>query len=565
MSLFLLTNKRQKAEIAKETWLDLFRCAEIYELNNGLFLTFTNAYRKKKHFYKKYKNNSIFGFGTFFSENGFFDNAITSSIDLSRFTANTADDLYGHYIFVIESENKVRFVTDKIGLLNVFWTQKEDEIFVSNDLVLIAGVSENSRLSEIGVQQFVLNESCIGTNTIFEDINRVKNGYELIVTESMIEQNKIYDYRPEKLNFKEYVDRIKHYFSMVAKYEGEIAADMSAGYDTRLVASSAYKYIKNLMTITNRNQFDKGVDMATSPLVAQKLKLPIEIINNLIKWDINYGFLLHGFIVGRNVIRSKDWLSIIKEKYNKADLMLGGYGGEILRGKYNNYKDYKEFAYFYYKGKNVFKYLYKKNDYTTLLAKELKLLYPLNEGISNHQLGNWLYTMDRMRIWGGSPVTMMSLYGDVLHPFMDWYLINPIFMWNPKELKSAYLQKKITEYFSPGITKIPFNADSKNILLKELKNPHSIQLNLIKKYNKYYRYFKRKIGYRFIFEVKKKRERNNIYSIYPRENFSNDFLQKCNLNLNTLEKYGVPDNISRLATVQMAMERALELLGKSEN
>ena len=66
-----------------------------------------------------------------------------------------------------------------------------------------------------------------------------------------------------------------------------------------------------------------------------------------------------------------------------------------------------------------------------------------------------------MRIWGGSWITMSSIYGGILHPFMDWYLINPVFSYEPKKLENGKYQQKIINYFAPQLNKLPINATSK--------------------------------------------------------------------------------------------------------
>ena len=99
---------------------------------------------------------------------------------------------------------------------------------------------------------------------------------------------------------------------------------------------------------------------------------------------------------------------------------------------------------------------------------------------------NLVYTIDRMRIWGGSWITMSSIYGDILHPFLDWYLINPVFSFPPNQLKNGkYQKKKIIEHFAPSLKSLPINATSqldyryrmmKNKLEKNIKRNDQLKV-----------------------------------------------------------------------------------------
>ena len=71
---------------------------------------------------------------------------------------------------------------------------------------------------------------------------------------------------------------------------------------------------------------------------------------------------------------------------------------------------------------------------------------------------NWYYAAVQMRIWGSGYIQMSNLYGDVVHPFMDWYLMNPIFGFGLDEVKDAKLQQYVIDSFAPELKDVPINC-----------------------------------------------------------------------------------------------------------
>jgi len=172
----------------------------------------------------------------------------------------------------------------------------------------------------------------------------------------------------------------------------------------------------------------------------------IEFENN---YDGNKELMIHGTTLCRDIHRSSQLPKRMEKKYNNYDLVLGGYGGETLRAKYNYQSPFE------YYGSNKAEKLFSDAKYGQKLLSKTELYPDLN---TNNQMMNLIYTIDRMRIWGGSWITMSSIYGDVIHPFMDWHLINPVFSLPPKQLEKGVYQQQIIDHFAPEIGNLPINA-----------------------------------------------------------------------------------------------------------
>lgn len=547
MSFFYITNNKNKNHIIEQEYFNLFGGnIETINLNNELVLIHTPAY-KKHTVKKKTKDGFIFGFGTFFTEMGFHEDALNSIEDLQSFLKQQEKGFFGHYVLIIEEKEHLYIITDKIGMINIYYTEKDGYFYISNDLISTSISSSNTNLSEQGAQQFILKESNIGKYTIFENIFRLDLGYMLKVTKNSIHKIKIHTYDIENLSFEQYIERCKKYFAHINNYDGKIATDMSGGFDTRLVASIGHKIIHELEANTNPNQFDNGIDESLSPIVSDKLNLPLITIPNKENAVVKIPLMLHGLAIGRDIIRSRQWPNRMKDKYECFNLILGGYGGETIRAKYNTSNSISKITQSYYRGKDA-AFLFGSKKYVETVNDELNN-YLFKELNLNNQSANWVYTVDRMRIWGGSQVLMASLYGDILHPFMDWYLINPIFSWDTKELEDGEIQQKIINKFAPQLEDVPLNMPVGQT--SRIRITEKVKRKISK--TTWLKYLAEKI-LRFIPNKKSKMDAIAFYKLYPKNNFDVNYLLEKGIHFKKIEQFGEISLISRLATVNEALK-----------
>jgi hypothetical protein len=96
MSFFYITNDTKSIPLIKNTWNINFDKIETFELKHNLILIATPAF-KKNLLYKKTKYGYIYGFGTFFNNNGFANNAMLNIEDLKSLELEQLKGLYGHY------------------------------------------------------------------------------------------------------------------------------------------------------------------------------------------------------------------------------------------------------------------------------------------------------------------------------------------------------------------------------------------------------------------------------------------------------------------------------------
>lgn len=414
---------------------------------------------------KQIENGYVWGFGVFFNENGFYETALKDVITF-RDLAVTVSDLFGHFVFVVEFEGNIYIITDKVGMINVFYTENDAGIYVSSSLPCIGLSQKEITLNTQSVKEFIFTESSIGEDTVLQGVKRLTLGKSIKIIGNRLEVKDFHNYEFEKLELSEYIERIEKYFRLLNKFDGTVSTDLSGGFDTRLVASISHKFVDPLEANTNTNRFDGGVDDHLSKIIANKLKLSLLKINNgdeiPVPKSLNFFFNF-----GRDFIRSRNWINRLEKKYDAVDLSLGGYGGEVLRAKYNS-MDPSE----YYKFEDAIR-VFGEGNYEINISKKLSGLYD-SFCVDSAQYMNFIYAVDRMRIWGGVQVYLNFLFGKTLHPFMDWHLMGPVFSFPIDDLKEASLQKHLILHFAPQLTGIPVNKFTEKKVILTYKSFFSI-------------------------------------------------------------------------------------------
>lgn len=557
MSFFLVTDNKCKAETARDIWTELYGTAEIGQLTPEVFLVTTVAFRKRPIPRIETAKGVAFAFGTLFSPAGFGTNALAGEPDLFDFSASTADRLYGHYTLVIASGGVVRIVTDPVGLINVHWAVTENGFIATNDPVLAGGLCGNPTLNASSTWQFVMNLTNTGDKTLFKGVSRLRFGCELWIAGGHLEVHVLYAYLPLRLTYEEYCERIENYFDLVSRYPGVVAADISAGHDSRFVAACAKKSIPGLVGLTNTNLFDHGTDAVTSPAVAAAIGIPLVCIPRDEEPAFDAPQLLHGLTLGRDVILSKAMLELNQKKYLHHDLLLGGYGGEIVRGKYCKYQTIGDFVEGYYQGPLL--RAWGGKEASRQLKETLEAQYMQGWITTPEHMCNWLYAMDKMRIWGGSCVAGKLIFGDRLHPFMDWHLMRPVFAMNYADLKGAHLMKRLMERYTPGIARIPINAGHRILVETDPGRMYWMKRWAVNMYlvcEKIWKKVLKPLGFGT------QRDFNRIYRMHPRNRIDAEFQAAAGATIDALEKSGRADWVSQFATVHLAMERAKTICEK---
>lgn len=459
MSLFLLAALESHARETEKLWIGLYGEAEAAQLENGLWLVTSGGYRATAQ-----TPAAWLVLGTAFNDAGFHSAAWRLVSDPWDAPA-TQDQLRGHWLAVVSDGARSRVYTDPVGMLNVFFAS-DPNVVVSNSLTAIAALLPTAAPDRLGVLEFVTKESGIAGRTQLDGVQRLRFQHQLDVTVHEVRQSPLPQRVPERLDEPGYRERISRYFSALASYPGRVAVELSSGYDTRLVAACASPALPGLRALSNENRRDGGVDLLLAQQLSKRLRLPLSIMFRGEATAETQAFL-HATHGGRNCLRSSSDLALARAKYAEADLVLGGYGGEVVRASYAKFDGLESHVLGYYARKAWLEKHGLLAEFTAGVSAELQRDYVQPWLAGPRQLSQWLYAVDRMRIWGGARSHLMSLHGDQLHPFMDWYLLEPLLAWPVADLDDARLQRALIDHFAPEISHLPFNPKVEQLPLPQ--------------------------------------------------------------------------------------------------
>ncbi|WMN48319.1 hypothetical protein NI392_09155 [Vibrio alginolyticus] len=537
MSLYVVTNHLRKAEKAAKAWNDLGFESTIRTLGQNCYIATSKAYREHDLNIYNYNGIATVAIGTFFTRESFDKNEIAAELYGDVLTESDLDKLYGHFTIIQVHNDKIHVMNDKVGMMNVYFSEESSSYCFGNDLIVVTVNGDSTELSTLGVMQFCLNESTQSGNTIFNGVKRLKLGNGLYIKRGTISEVKFHHYMEEVFDFPAYLDSVAEYFNLIGNYKKKIAVELSAGFDTRLIASASSGRFP-FIGISNQNKFDNGVDEKIAKEIALKLNVGFNLVKRPNESENNKNELLHLLSVGRDINRSRDWISICKGKYAFSNLIIGGYGGESLRFKYNKYGSLKSFVSNFYKSKLI-RNRSERHLYNKQCSEDLNKSVLVKLGGESYSISNLIYTLDRMRIWGGEGTAAMYHFGDRLHPFMDWKLIGPILSLNLNTNEGEKLQAKIINSHCSSLMNIPIN-------------PKSVDVDGTKS-----NIFKRAISSIYICKSISSRIQNKIRESFP-----------CNFGhlkyIEDTKKYKIPifrtaSYDSRLKTVDAALGRVLEL------
>lgn len=535
MSLFCITDSYISASKIKDDYDKIFpNTSAIYELSDNIYLTITSGFKKDFH-YKKIGSNYIFLCGTIFTKNGFNQTVLDSIIDPAQFTESLKSDsqnVFGHYIIIIynSAQNSLSIYTDRVGCLNVYYASFSAQSYIiSNDLTETSIISGFSELEVQAVGEFLMTESNVNSLTFFKGIKRLSLGNKLLLVHNNVTEQPFYQYTITRLNMAAYLERINTYFDALNSYPGKISVDLSGGYDTRLITSIAYKKLRSFSAFSICNRFDNGIDYELSSAISSILDISCHYLDysNYTNISEQYPLIYHSTSLLRDAKRSQRMPLLFSNKFSHCGLSLGGYGGEILRAKYNTYPNVKHFIRYYYKSFEAEK-ICKLNNYHLTLQTELNN-YLIPQYLCSDLLQNWYYAVAKMRIWGSAYLQMGSLYGDIIHPFMDWYLMGPIFGFSVSDLSHGKLQKNIIETYAPSLKGLPINQHLNALPRKLNKNDIFEKILSINNWN--FRHYFQYVRLKSCYLRERKSTHKSNYSIIPVTNELdyNKLLYQCGI------------------------------------
>lgn len=160
---------------------------------------------------------------------------------------NVLKEINGHYAIVIENDDYIFAVTDRIRSIPLFYSFRDKDLIISDDANYMIECLDDKSIDEVSIREFKLAGYVTGNDTLYKNIKQLGAGEVLIFNKSN-EELKISKYfKFNHMNFMdegdiELINKLEktylNVFSrMVESLDGRMAViPLSGGQDSRLVA-----------------------------------------------------------------------------------------------------------------------------------------------------------------------------------------------------------------------------------------------------------------------------------------------------------------------------------------
>jgi len=408
-----------------------------------------------------FSNNEeyLIGVGTFFYNGKFADEALPDIFKAYKKNSNVFAEVLGHFNFIIiEENNQINIVSDKTGHYHAYYAYENGQYFISTSFFAVCDCINQLLVNKQSIYEFISNEATFGQQTIFQNVIHLPSG-QIIKPENILNCIQYYFPKDVKLNFREYIEELNNYFDIFTRCKYSISCDLSGGYDTRTIAAILNgKYINNnFYTNTNIND---SKDHIIAKLIAEKSKKLITTfdLNSITCNEDDILECLYILELSRDIYRSVKTPRIFQKDATDANILIGGYGGELLRSRnYNYYGSLEKLV----KGNycSISPYISKKENIICQNEIKKKFCDTLEnsfeqKNMSMKEISEKLYYFEKMKYWGGSRLSAYNQYAFRIHPLLDHKLAKYQFEVPLIEKYNGNYQKRVITHFDINIAKI---------------------------------------------------------------------------------------------------------------
>ena len=431
------------------------------------------------NFFKK-GDNFIIGVGAYIYKNKIGGEALESIYNDLQNESLIFKKIAGHFNFITFINNELKIVTDKSGHYFSYKILEDNEISYTTSLTLGASYISQKKYNEQEMLEFVNVASTFGGNTIFKNIVHNKAG-NIINLQNNTRDN-YFNIHIKNTNFKDFIISVKNYFNNFSNVTKSIGADLSGGFDTRTIAAALLNAKVDFDFLTNNRPESVSKDKEVAIQIAKEVGKQIHVIpleKNFKNQYIDQNTIIKKLEAARGADILKRVYNEIQNKSNLTDVIIGGWGAEMLRnqhGRFNNLQDLvRGFGYYRIN-------INKERDTKYLHAIETKLNYlktiPKD---SNTSISELAFYLEKGKYWSGSVLSARNKYAFWFFPYFDPILSIPMLGLNRKGNK---LQNKVVNKLYSNFSKIPYgNIDTESTLVSAIKTFIKKILKL-KKYTK---------------------------------------------------------------------------------
>lgn len=393
----------------------------------------------------------IAGVGTWLTEHAFGAAALPEVLEGVVSAPGRLREIAGHFAFILERDGDITIMTDKTGTYPVYAASEKGFRHYSSSLLGIVEALDHTRLNLQGLLEFINLEAVLGTETLFDNVRMLPFGalVRAPVRDAGEEvSTRYYDARDEPTRLEAIPDLLLEQVSLLKNSNlppRDICCDFSGGYDSRTVAALLQRAAVPHILNTNVNRSDPG-DHQAAIIAAQELQRPI-VVYSFDKRHPKKG--AHNYVfdrldMARDVHRAWETLAVFESKSSNHALLLGGYGGELLRDVYSGAHDVRQAVANYYAQKLRLPHAM-TNAYSERLTEKFRQTLAYSGFADDERASERVYFFEKMRVWGGTRIAVYNRYAYGWHPLLDHRVQRHLFTVPLSVKAEARLQLSIIE------------------------------------------------------------------------------------------------------------------------
>lgn len=426
----------------------------------------------------------------------------------------------GHYILVKWEKNKIHFISDPLGVRNLYYYSKNEEKVFSTRLDWIAKFKKSCSIDFEIFGSSWLSYNNLSYNQLIKDIKSIGPGGRITILHGKLEAT-----REEWLpSFKRYdfFELEKRLIKMTVPegFKDKILTfGLSGGFDSRTLLSILFpahplNFTRKIMTHTFGEKYDPDVEVAKK--ITKDLKIPHEHLNEKIIYDKTYFSDLYSFISQSNMIgpaSSFQKMRYFSHRYFKDKILIDGASGGIVRRD-----QHKRLIKFGHKGLEegnpeliykhikfsrgaIFgdKYMQKMKRGTIVQIVELLERLPSVKDIGCDNFVDLLTVKTRPPNYTGVEQARLDSILFSYMPLLQKDVIDPIFSMSLYWRKNGRYSRRIVKKFRPELTLYPITKGNNKL---PFFLPTSVALAYVKLKNKLFPSFKNDYRIEFYQHIK---------------------------------------------------------------
>ena len=392
---------------------------------------------------------------------------------------NSTHSFTGRWIVIFQASNETFLFTDPSGFRQVYYIQRNNEIWCGSQPEILKGVSnlelctEDCVIDFLQCKQFNISESAwVGNKTIYSNCyHLMPNHYLDLMHQKQIRFFPSQNY--QKFTIGPVIDTatriLQGSFEAITK-KAKIIQALTAGFDSRVLLAASKNHSQKINYFVDKMGIldDNQQDIKIPKLLAKRLGINLTVFNSTESppgWFIN--ILSHNVTGARALPKTRMIYGHFTR--NESRININGNGGEICRNFFNKYGERKNIK--RWSKDELAEILRYKN--SPFVESELDLWNQSLIGIGDDVVNplDLLYWEQRLGNWGAQYPAEQDIVIDEFSPFNNRLLIE-LLLSTPQISRIAPnfdIFRELIHNMWPEALSVPINPEKGNAVVNLVK------------------------------------------------------------------------------------------------